>query len=291
LSSDLQFRECEFVSADEPLRQGDVVQAYGEPVDQWDARMVVVTADCDLARRKHAGRVSCVPAVTLHQYLSLFYLPGRLEKVAAPLADQIVAMIRKAREQVEAVAPISRERALAWVHEVPATEIAASLGIDGSVEEFRRKVDAYIQTTAAIDSDDFDSQWVNYARRGGLETDDRIVRERSDKLQLDVTGLLKKLPGDALFLRSLGESLDSGFVCYLRVVRDLRESAISTRYSGVGHPVTHVRTSRLSSPYLYALTQQLGAVFSAIGLPEEYEQARDSTSHEVSFGLWDREKS
>jgi hypothetical protein len=65
------------------------------------------------------------------------------------------------------------------------------------------------------------------------------------------------------------------YVAYLRLVREVREPEIALLATDLEKPeVSAKRISRLTSPYVYRLTQQLGDVFASIGLPEDYERNR-----------------
>ncbi|BAK36319.1 hypothetical protein MLP_33050 [Microlunatus phosphovorus NM-1] len=59
----------------------------------------------------------------------------------------------------------------------------------------------------------------------------------------------------------------------IRNLREIAEDEIAIKATQQARPSK--RIARLSSPYRYRLTQQLGDVFAAIGLPEEYERRRD----------------
>jgi len=68
---------CEEIARAAALHQGDIFE-WLESRQTGDIAGVVVTADCDLEKRKHRGRVSYVPVVTLAAYLRVHYLPHKL---------------------------------------------------------------------------------------------------------------------------------------------------------------------------------------------------------------------
>jgi hypothetical protein len=85
---------------------------------------------------------------------------------------------------------------------------------------------------------------------------------------------MEKLPGDALFLSCVGPGHANGYVCYLRILREIRQHQIATKLSQRSFEMIADRIARLRPPYVYRLTQQLADVFAAIALPKEYEDTR-----------------
>ena len=75
-----------------------------------------------------------------------------------------------------------------------------------------------------------------------------------------------------MFLNSLPDDDDDdtdGHVAYLRLLRELKDNAVALKSSAMSYEISHERIGHLKPPYIYRLTQQLGAVFSSIRLPEE----------------------
>ncbi|SDM91588.1 hypothetical protein SAMN04488074_12936 [Lentzea albidocapillata subsp. violacea] len=72
----VSFAEYQDTSVVDPLRQGDVLEAADPAASLWQRHLVVLTADCDLARAKHHGRVTCVPVLTEHEYLLEMQIPA-----------------------------------------------------------------------------------------------------------------------------------------------------------------------------------------------------------------------
>jgi hypothetical protein len=96
-----------------------------------------------------------------------------------------------------------------------------------------------------------------------------------EKLQADIASKITDLPGDSFFLGTVLEDRPKGFVAYLRLVREIRGDEIALKHADLrSSSVRAKRIARLTSPYIYRLTQQLGDVFSSVGLPTEYEDHR-----------------
>jgi len=272
-----EFSECDDIVDAAPLRQGDVVRRLSEDSDPWADLGVIVTADCDIAREKHHGRLSYVPLLPVEYYLALSYLPRRLGRVMAAIAGELLKIIHKAQagRNDGFTTPISADRAERWLTEATPERVANTLGLAGADrDKMLRLGEILVQARAATPGD------YSMHRRVYCEAEVRLNRSAStravwSRLAKDVASHLKDLPGDAMFLSSVGRTYDSGYIAYLRVLRELRDEQVAVRASHRSFAVTHERISHLRAPYIYAMTQKLGAVFSAIGLPSEYESSRE----------------
>lgn len=69
-------------SVDAPLRQGDVIESTNADATPWTRFLLVITADCDLANTKNAGRVTCVPLLGAEDYLVEFHFPERQNAIS-----------------------------------------------------------------------------------------------------------------------------------------------------------------------------------------------------------------
>jgi hypothetical protein len=272
----MSFSECEYVDPAQPLLQGDVVRSLSTASDPWDALAVVVTADCDIENDKHGGRVTCVPVVPLTTYLATYYLPRRVARLADSLSEQFVSIMRKAQKEnfADFERPISLARAKSWVLETSPAEVASSLKLVGQQRVLFASFAEQFAALNRLKQGDFEEYCGAFISTQQLRMPTKEAGSIRQGLRLDLAGHTNELPGDALFLNSLGDGLDRGYVAYLRVMRELPDESVALKSSQISFDMTHERISRMRSPYVHALTQRLAAVFSAIGLPSEYEKAR-----------------
>jgi hypothetical protein len=174
-------------------------------------------------------------------------------------------------------AQISPERMRAWLMEEPDPgTLVATLGLSGP------PADAFVSAAACARSllvtkcaslDDT----IRLLAKAKLVLEDVNTEERATQsMANDLTSCLKDLPGDALFLNQVSPKHTEGYVAYLRRVVEVDEATVVLTTSLLPQGAQYVRMSRLRPPYVYALTQQFASVFSAIGLPDEYERARDA---------------
>jgi hypothetical protein len=272
----MSFSECVDIVDGRPLRQGDVVRSLAARPDPWEDLAIIVTTDCDIARGKHAGRLTCVPVLPAQAYLSAYYLPRRIEKLQRALADRFVPSMRKAqsahfdgfRE------PISFERAQRWILEASPSRVSSTLRmIPEEAQRFVPLAEAFVR----LDT----SRSGHFPGQIGTICDSEVLLGRSPddasackRIRAELASHVNELPGDALFLRSLGSTSTAGYVAYLRVLLEVRDSCVAVKSTQRSSEIKYERIARLQAPYVYALTQQLASVFSAIALPREYEESR-----------------
>lgn len=280
------FVEFEELLANAPLRQGDVFR-WLEPSDVWHRYGVVVTADCDLTHGKHDGVVSYVPALRASDYLALFYLPKQLELHIDALGAQVTKAARglQAEYMPEYEVELSRSAIEEWLTRDGPEAIPAAMEVSpgDQRESFIELAQRWKNASEAFAVQDFGSQAAALLDLRGLGAPDAKMR---DKLADTLSSRLCSLPGDGMFLSSIGPGLTEGYVAYARRPRELREDLLALRQSELGAGVVETqRISRLRTPYRYRLTQQMTQVFSDIGLPSEYEAERARSSANLVAAL------
>lgn len=273
------FTECEEALDAAPLRQGDIFE-FLDLTERPDLRFgIIVTADCDLVLEKHRGTVSYVPILPLSDYLAIYVLPRKLVSSCRPVVEQLCGVVSKAisDHRSEFTRELDERAILSWFQRDPVERILAELRITDERKSavVRELSAAYLDGEKARTSASFCDQ-VNVllrlrALRGGGS------KNPTSALEGELRSDIKNLPGDAFFLGALGPHYREGYVACLRFVREVTTRAIAIRQPDLRDPETvGRRIARLQSPFLYGLTQQLGSVFSSIGLPQAYEVRRDT---------------
>lgn len=286
----------EYVEFDDPdggIGQGDILDLVttGAPDDDWGSYFgVVVTANCDLVHRKHGGVLSYVPVVPVHAYARAVTIPR-----------MVTASVQQCRSQISDAVPEgagwpSADRLVEMIEIGVGVDAAiASLPSGDSAEdvalELRRLQECLDAHTACEGVGSIEE---------GIEIVDKMsasLREIEGRKPLKLESLLKDLagrltrtlPGDALFLGHLSPNVTSGYVAYLRLIREIRHDAIATSAVAEGRmtePPAARRVGRLGLVYQHRLAQQLARVFSDIGLPEPYEEnwSEVITTHTERWG-------
>lgn len=275
------FPEWTEVHAGMAVRQGDVISAITNQDDSWRELLIVLTADCDLEWAKHSGALTCVPVLRHHDYLLTF----KYEKLRNALSDRLVADLLETHQndaQASGGGPtVSPQRMRDWIMEVDTPSIVYALGIHPeSAERFAGAADA-IRTIHTEHPDSIAAAVQQLARAKVVLRDTKNEERAITAIANEFAVALRALPGDALFINQLSPLHTDGYVVYLRRVIEVDEDSVVLSPSRVPHDALYLRMSRLKSPYVYALSQQFGSVFSAIGLPSEYETARESTFERI----------
>jgi hypothetical protein len=263
-----------------PVRQGDVLEWLCDPLDDvWHQHAVVVTADCDIAHAKHGGVLACAPILRHEDHLARFPMPERLERSRAKLQEQVAGQIRdlQARRLPGYPQPLSDEAIMDWLATATtADSIAEVLGAEGrDSETLRSRVNTLRRVAHAMDTLDLATQLHVLAEARAVTQGKALAEGDVKQVAVESIGRLKEMPGDTVFLHSLGPGHSAGYVVYLRLLVNLAEDEIATIPSDLqGAGVRAKRIARLTAPYLYYMTQRLGQIYSAIGLPAQYEGAR-----------------
>jgi hypothetical protein len=273
-----------FVSADAPLRQGDVLQLLAsKDADDWSAHFgVLVTADCDLAHGKSGGVVTYVPAVPVEVYVQAFILPAEAER-HADRADRALAETLERHEL-----SISRARILEMLAlgETP-DAIVALARLDGPSRPDAHRAISRIQACnfarAALESQPSfeDSVQALVSLRAAINdlAPNPSKKPASQLVRSDISSRLNTLRNDAMFVSRLSPNHTHGCVAYLRLLREMPISliALSPAHERLDPTISFRarRIARLRLLYVHKLLQQMAAVFTDIGLPTDYEAERD----------------
>ena len=270
------FAEYELVYDVSSLSQGDVLAALIPSGDPWSDLLVVITADCDLAHNKHGGRVSCVPLVPARFYLREFFLYDRAARRLKMANEKFSGLVRRGQRAAhpDFGKPISDRRAIGWLHESGAETIAQVLKLPDKIHEELIKCASSIDLLQDLDNASYDEVWQRICD-ASVALGHSVSPENFNKsFQSEISGFLHQLPGDAMFLNAVAPEHESGYVGYLRLIRELSDQQIALKRTGRTSDHSHERISTLRTHYVHKMTQQLGSVFSSIGLPTEYESAR-----------------
>lgn len=264
------------------IRQGDILAAMGGDLDKWHQMLVVITADCDLANAKHGGALTCLPIIPLTEYLAQF----RAEKSKAVLFHRLVGAILSSisgPESNQSGHAISPQRMAAWLEEDSPEQILAALDgwtLGPQVPELMALAQGLTRTQQGDLSSVLSSM---AAAKVGLG-DARDLSKARHSLATELASTLRSLPGDILMLNEVSAAHVVGYVAYLRRVIEIAEPLVATTYCRIPSETQYVRISRLRSPYIYALTQRFSSVFSSIGLPQAYEEARELIAESIRLG-------
>lgn len=253
MSSD--YRCLEQLDSNSKLSQGDVI-AWTESQDFQSKVAVVVTADCDLDKGKHWGRITVVPLIPVKTYIEEVYLPKQLT-----LQDQFLfSIFSKEIHKLLNVEPPPTVDAL--------EQLLSLQTLPAPINTSDRATKAHALLRQARD--------LNKTMTSVEALDNALILINPSTKSLSaqrIETFLQNPPGDCMLLPKFLElnDLSPGIhIAFLRALREVSEQKIATKTSEV-MPGCAQRVGRLVPVLRYRLTQMLTQVFSDIGLPDEFE--------------------
>jgi hypothetical protein len=121
-----------------PVRQGDVLVALKPDGDPWRQILIVLTADCDLAKAKHGGAITCLPILTHVDYLLTFSFDRVRDSLVNRVVERLLKVHADAVGSVTGFPRISASRMRDWVAESDVDDVISALRLEGDADsEFR----------------------------------------------------------------------------------------------------------------------------------------------------------
>ncbi|WP_140803629.1 hypothetical protein [Rhodanobacter glycinis] len=225
------------VGPGDTLQQGDLIKFSKESCP--DRYGIVVTADCDLDKKKHSRLVTLVPLLSVEEVICQCLSYDTFENYGSKLQEfcrqSLTIDVAAADSQF-----LARIKSRLLINDI----------VDRNVELTARVlVHEHVDITIS---------------------DMRLILESSGVLWAKVIDRLRnqvKARGDLLVLSSPPLTAASASVAWLRPMWQEQVSSIALRTSESASRVG-LRVAQLNSPFRYRLTQMLGQVFADIGLPD-----------------------
>jgi hypothetical protein len=233
-----------------PVRQGDVLIALMSEDDPWRQLLVVLTADCDLAKAKHGGAITCLPVLTHANYLLTF----SFDRVRDSLVDRIVERLLKVHADAVGSVPgfphISAKRMRDWVAESDVDDVIVTLRLQGGADSEFRRLATHLKLLTGGAPSAFGTAVHLLAEAKFDLGDGKTLEKSAASVASELASTLKKLPGDALFLNEVSPEHAQGYVVYLRRVIEVNENVIVRTQARLPSDARYLRASRLRSPYV-----------------------------------------
>lgn len=296
------FSECIPRELSEPIRQGDVFRWVDDvSSNPWRRFGVIITADCDVAHEKHRGILSYCPILTFLDFLGLFWIPDLMARGIEKHQRNLFQLISRFRKKYRPEFSQNPDPSLisGWVERRGAEGVAEDLSVPPGPQraDLVERLEILKSLGDLNVSGSFSGQLRALARLkcGESSPEPEAVQDATEQIWNGLVGRIGRLPGDLFFLNSIGVGFSDGYMVYVRRIREIQVEAIAITpaQERSGEGVSAARISLLGAPYRYRLTQQLGAVFSDIGLPQEYQVNAKTTlqSTREAFGLGERKDS
>jgi hypothetical protein len=261
------------------VSQGDVIEWVGDHWNSpWSTFGIVVTADCDLLRDKHNGYISYIPAWLTEDFLWFHWRPAALEQPRSNAFQTLATRLSTWREKNgKGGGALSADAARDWLRRVGPEAMLRELGVEDKGQ--CNTLMGVIRPAASLDAalvatqPDLDLLGEAYSFVKQKATTDASI------LITDLQKDWNTLPGDVFHLPSMPNGTNGDLFLLLRHIRQIRSEDLTARPDDVRSGAAKAkRIARVTAPYRYAITQNLGKVFSDIGLPREHEVRRSTTA-------------
>jgi hypothetical protein len=268
------FLEWEVPSSDIPVRQGDLLVKKDGVSARVTEVVVVITADCDIAREKHEGAIAALRVISFADYVRHRWAHSAYETLVEGELQELTNSFNKSRTEGGATAAnVSADGFAQWLERDAPAIICADV-ID---EKCRAKAVAAAESAQILlghkdilgTNAPFDCYLAYQAHKNKVEP----AQARTQILKR-ARESLSTLPADVFFVSQLPVSGTSSHLVLLRELVAINAELATASANTARQNNGYLRIGRLRPPYKYALSQQFGLMFSRVGLPDVYEKAK-----------------
>ena len=231
---------CEKFDSSDEIRQGTIIKFIDKNLD--DSYGIIVTGNCDIAQDKYGNFLSWCPIYSFEYYIDNFFIQTQCRKKVDRLKNSL-------KKELSTFFKVEQFNDNALDNFIARTEDDLKKTI--SSNELVKKI---IETRPFFHINKFD-------------------KSHFEALKLKFDGF-STLPGDKFFIDAIPDPSKefenkNGFIVDLRRIKEIKIDSISKFYY---YGTTEcVALAKLIAPYCQKMVQQLGSMFSDIGLPSEYE--------------------
>ncbi|CDI11772.1 hypothetical protein ACA106_06855 [Agrobacterium pusense] len=269
--------EFEELDTLDDVSQGDVIEWVGEHrVAPWHTHGIVVTADCDLLWNKHQGYISYVPAWSTEDFVWYHWRLLVLQKPCDDAFAKLATRLSTWRAKANGGSEISAEAVRAWLRRAGPDGLMDELGVTNKGE--RNTLTAVIDPAVLLDTA-LHATDVDFSVFAKAYAAARSKQYKPEWFSGELAKMIEGLPGDIFHLPSMPGDENGDLFLMLRHIRQIRGEELTSRPDDVRTGAAKAkRIARVTAPYRYAITQNLGKIFSDIGLPEAYEKRRGTSA-------------
>ena len=268
-----------------PARQGDFLICRDPHVGHVEEICLVITADCDISKGKFGRQLACLRVISLSDYLRTVWAERKLRKLEKDEAEKLRGQIAKWHSKhIGNESQISAEAALKWLLRDDPEKICSDLAIpEKDSKKMRLSLGSFRTAFLALGEAAEASKLHQYAtfRAHSLGRDVHLCRQ-----EILQQAQKEPMPEDVFLLPSLPQLETGPAVVLLREIVSVRHEAICYRSADASTNEMFLRVGRLEPAFKYAVSQAFGALYSRIGLPEEYELRCKVVIEEINQFDW-----
>jgi hypothetical protein len=256
--------ESDAVRKDDPLHQGDIFEFINKK-SLWEDYGIIITTDCDIAWCKNSDVYSYCPIIKLKEYFYQIYLPKQIEY--NKILEKVKGIIDKQNGNNNKGVDISSINQ--WIKD---------RGIEGALEDINIKTDDMRSAVSFLYDSDKGLCTIQVFLRYRNILDSKSENNKEIKiLENKFRNHIINLKGDLFYINYIHGVNEIGYIVNLRRIGRFSRENISISSYDNGEKVYLKRIAKMVSPFNYRITQNVAQMFSDIGLPEDYEDDRNST--------------
>ena len=258
--------ECSLITDETTdLRQGDIF--YYTDKDENENYGIIITGDCDIDKNKCNNTISYCSIFTAKYHIQTKVLREKINKQLSPLKDKIFSEIKK-NVLPDGVNDFNLDNVL----------ILEESGLKKFLTESsnNEKISESILNEIKIYKELYNKEKYTF------EDYAKVFRIMHGK-DADISSLKKtigneKLAEDLFFINEIPQIDSKGFIVYLRYINTFPKDSFYRNDSG---EKKIFRIAHLNPPYIHSLTQHVGAMFSDIGLSNEFEKNKETNMKNI----------
>lgn len=249
-----------------PLRQGDVlrrVPTAGHNGPRW---LFILTADCDIAQRKHADFLTCLEIISCNEYyenhVCVTLVEQELQNSLREFAD-LVQRIDSRRDP--SVSRLSKDDIFAWLDICAPSEIARRLDARHKETEklslVRQKIQLLAMYSLPSPRDRIEALW-------------KAIEKPPSKISLELRNIFQKhIPNSFFFLPYLPGDKENGFFVLVNKIHSVSEENIrmASQHAAQTAAASYARIGHLPDRVRFSIVQRAVYIFSRIGFETAYE--------------------
>lgn len=251
------------------LSQGDIFVYYDE--DGNEAYGIIITGDCDISQNKCNGLITSCRIYSASYHIKNYILSERCKKQLSILEGQI-----KSQLNVYGDFEANNDDFFSDIILLSPDEFKTKIKPEYKDKQFL--IDKFSIYKRYINQTSFCIDDYKHVYLAMNKMSDEKWKKQSDNMRQEIANSFKKLAGDLFYINKIPELEEDGFVVHLRQISTFKKSSFFLDE----HKNKEIfRIAHLNTPYIHSLTQRVGAMFSDIGLSEDYELNRQEILTEV----------
>lgn len=264
-----------------PVRQGDLLISRDPHLGKILEICLVITADCDISKKKFGLQLACLRLIPLHNYLRTIWAEKKFQSQLKNEIEKIRSQVAKWHTRLLGTnSLLTPDAVVDWVKRVEPDSICSALQIpEPDIKKMKRNLESFRSALFALDDIKETDQFKRLVTLRSKILEKDCLQETAKQAQDETKS---KLPEDVFLLTTLPQ-LDTGpTVVLLREIVAVPYKAVCYRTCDAISDEMFLRIGRLQPTFKYAVSQAFGSLYSKIGLPDDYEERCEEVFEQIN---------